>query len=185
MRFICSTGMIPGYTTPSQPGGIGAGQSPWSVSRFGPFTRNTSSIWILEHYSDYIFPRHFLYELVVILALYPIFQPRVIWCTTWAETFPFAVDLKRCRVVPELKVNRSLSFTDNPLKKRWWKTVFRGDYCMWRSYILFRLKTQISHMQWPVDSFYGMPPGGVAMLKFSCPAVPPERSWAGGFFQPR
>jgi len=27
---------------------------------------------MLEHDSDYIFPRHFLYELVVILALYPI-----------------------------------------------------------------------------------------------------------------
>jgi|WetSurMetagenome_2_1015567.scaffolds.fasta_scaffold158998_2 hypothetical protein len=38
--------------------------------RFGPLNRNTFSIEILDHYSDYIFSRYFLYELVVTMALY-------------------------------------------------------------------------------------------------------------------
>jgi len=37
----------------------------------GPFTRNTFPIWILGHYADYLFSRHFLYGLVVTMALCP------------------------------------------------------------------------------------------------------------------
>jgi len=62
--------LIPGYTMPSHLGRHSGGAKPLERLRFWSLYSNTFSICILEQYSDYIFSRYFLYELVVKMALY-------------------------------------------------------------------------------------------------------------------
>jgi hypothetical protein len=81
MRFIGITGIPDPWLYNAIPTGAPevGGQSPSSVfAFFVPLPGTLFRSEIPEHYSDYIFSRLFLYELVVKMALYPYSLKRIL-----------------------------------------------------------------------------------------------------------